>query len=292
MRNPMTTLPFRPLDWVASVKDFSSAAGVHNRGIGLYIAEDTQRFVLGTRKLTWDGRAFRYGRCGTTWTSTTMGVHNDTILVCNRVGATAAAPVTAPIGASKITVTFTANVLGDSTSQNDAQRTGVIAENELVGGYIHLQTIPVAGTEHDENRLIVGNTAVVAGGTSMIIYLDEPLNYAMLTGTTTCEILASPYANLRRSNDEFVSVMGVANCVATAEEYVWLQTWGPIRISPNTDTPVNRDRQYVFDDFGTMIPAGDYNAGTFSPQHAGFLLEKTVATQYYHSPFINLQINP
>jgi len=263
---------------------------------GLYVAQTTKNCAYGTRRVKWDGRVFRYARCGTTFTSTTMGVHNDTILVSNRVtGGTAwaAAPAITAAGAIKVTVTFDAGELGDSTSKSDAERTGVIAENELVGGYVHFQTIPIADTEYDQNRLIIGNTAVGVGDTSMILYLDEPLNYELKTAATasTCEILASPYANVRRSNDEFVSVVGVPNVPATALQFLWLQTWGPMRISPTTDTPAANARQYVFDDFGTVIPAAP-NGVTESYQHAGFLIEKTAAIAYYHSPFIMLQISP
>jgi hypothetical protein len=243
--------------------------------------------------LKWDGRVFRYGRCGTTWTSTTMGVKNGTILVSNRAGTAIAAPVTAAAGATQVTVTCTAGQLGDSTSSTDATRTGVIAEDELAGGYVHFQTVPSSGVEHDENRMIIGNTALAVGDTSMILHLDAPLNYATLTGTSTCEILASPYANLRRSNDEWTSVMGMPNVNATALQHLWLQTWGPCRVSPTTDTPAINNRQYVFDDFGTAVPAaGVFGGTTDSFQHAGFLLEMTLATEYYHAPFIMLQISP
>lgn len=285
--------PFNPIIWPASPHDFTASDGLHNRNLGVYTAELTQRYTWGTRCLKWDGRVFRYGRCGTTWTSTTMGVKNGTILVSNRVTHAVAAPATTAVGETALAVTCTAGELGDSTSTTNATRTGVIAEDELAAGYIHIQTIPVAGTEHDENRMIVGNDALAIGDTTLYLYLDAPLNYATLTGTSTCEILASPYANLRRSNDEWTAVMGMPNVTATALQHLWLQTWGPCRVSPTTDTPSTNNRQYVFDDFGTAVPAAGVFGGTAdSFQHAGFLLEMTEATAYYHAPFIMLQISP
>jgi len=222
-----------------------------------------------------------------------MGVKNNTILVSNRAGTAIAAPVTEPAGSRQLKITCTAGQLGDSTSTSNAERTGVIAEDELAGGYIHIQTIPVAGTEHDENRMIIGNDALAIADESMILHLDEPLNYATVTGLSTCEILASPYANVARTNDEWTSVVGVPNVIATALQHLWLQTWGPMRISPNTDTPATNIRQYVFDDWGTVIQAATgFGATTDAYQHAGFLIERTLATVYYHSPFIMLQISP
>lgn len=281
--------PFNPVIWPAVPHDFTG-----DNNLGLYTAELTKRYEWGTRSVKWDGRAFRYGRCGTTWTSTTMGVKNGTILVSNRAGTAIAAPTTTVAGSRQLKITCTAGQLGDSTSATDATRTGVIAEDELAGGYIHIQSVPVAGTEHDMNRMIVGNDALAIGDTSMILYLDAPLNVALTAGgTSTCEILASPYANLRRSNDEWTAVMGMPNVTATALQHLWLQTWGPCRVSPTTDTPATNNRQYVFDDWGTAVPAaGVFGGTTDSFQHAGFLLEMTLATAYYHSPFIFLQISP
>ena len=286
--------PFNPIIWSAVPHDFTASDGLHNRNLGVYTAETTQRYTLGTRCLKWDGRVFRYARLGATLISTTCGLKNFTILVsCRVAGDTtpAAAPVTASIGATKVTVTFTAGKIGDSTSENDAERTGVVAEDELAAGYVHFQTIPVASYEYDENRMIIGNTAVAVGDESMVLYLDEPLNYALLTGTSTCEILASPYANVERGNNPHMSIMGMPNVTGTAGQHIWLQTWGPLRITPTTDTPAGQRRQFVFDDMGAVRPSSE-DAATKAYQHAGFLLEATTVVVYWHSPFIMLQISP
>jgi len=286
--------PFAPIGWQASPQDFAqSVADVPY--MGLYTAEATQRFMLGTRKLSWDGRVFRYAKCGLTFTSTTFGLKNTTCLVSNRVAGTTtnvAAPATAVAGVMQATVTFTAGELGDSTSVDDGERTGVIAEDELRGGYVHFQTIPVGGTEYDMTRLIIGNTAVAVGDTSMILYLDAPLNYALTGGTSTSEILASPYANVRRGNNSWTSVMGMPNVPATTSQHLWLQTWGPLRISPTTDTPAAQQRQWIFDDQGA-VRISETTTTTASFQHAGFLLEATSGySAYDHAPFIMLQISP
>ena len=297
MLHPMLDLPFQPITWGGEPHDFTeqTAGGIHGLNLGVYTTEATQRYILGTRCLTWDGRAFRYAKCGNTFTSTTCGLKNMTILISGRVaGGTipASAPATAVVGVTQVTVTFTAAKIGDSTSENDAERTGVVAKDELIGGYIHLQTIPVAGTEYGMNRLIVGNSAVAVGDESMILYLDAPLNYALTGGTSTCEILASPYANVERDNNTYASVVGMPNVPATATYYLWLQTWGVLRITPTTDTPALDRRQFVFDNQGAVIGSTN-DTTTKAYQHAGFLIEATPeAVAYWHSPFIMLQISP
>lgn len=288
LRNGMPVMPIGP---IASPMDFSGITEY-----GLYIAEATQRHALGRRTLTWDGRVFRYARCGNTFTSTTCGVKNLTQLVSCRVDSSstpAAVPEDTAAGATQVTLTIEAAEIGDSTSETDTERTGVVAKDELAGGYVHFQTIPVAATEHDQNRLIVGNDAVGDADLTMTIYLDAPLNHELTALTSTCEILASPYANIQRSNDTYASVLGMPNVVAETSQHLWLQTWGPLRITPTTDSPSARERQWVFSDMGAVVPSvTDY--GTMSLQHAGFLLESTsqLDVAYHHSPFIMLQISP
>lgn len=284
LRNGMPVMPIGP---IASPLDHSGTTE-----LGVYAAGETkQRHALGRRTLTWDGRVFRYAKCGTTFISTTFGLKNNTILVANRTGTAVAAPADTPAGATKVTLACTATQLGDSTSTTDGERTGVIAKDELAGGYVHFQTTPADGSEHDENRMIVGNDALAVAGDSLVLYLDAPLNYALVSGDSTSEIIASPYANVARTNDEWTSVVGMPNVVATAAEYLWLQTWGPIRISPDTDSPTQNQRQYVFQDWGQIVPSTT-NTTADAYQHAGFLIERTVESTYYHGPFIMLQISP
>ena len=53
----MAVYPYNPIDWPGNPKDF---AGDNN--LGPYAEETTQRYTPGTRMITWDGKAFKYGR--------------------------------------------------------------------------------------------------------------------------------------------------------------------------------------------------------------------------------------
>lgn len=299
MLKPMIDLPFQPITWGGEPHDFTAAAGGdHGRMLGLYTAETTQRYVCGTRSMTWDGRVFRYAKCGHRHINTNkFGVKNGTVLVSQKVTAApnfAVAPQTAAIGDTQITVTFTIGKLGDSTSNNDTERTGVIAKNELCGGYISLYT-----GDYRQQRGIIGNTAVAAGDGSMIIYLDAPLHYALTALTSLCEILANPYGNVYRDSDQWTSVIGMPNVTAVNLQYLWLQTWGPLRISGTGALGAQkRERQFMFDAQGAVVPISgvlwlDASAG-HDQQHAGFLIERTDSAEVANSaaPFIMLQINP
>jgi len=53
------TLPHRPIYDGGSPHDYTG----DNR-LGLYTEETTQRYVHGTRHITWDGRVFKYALAG------------------------------------------------------------------------------------------------------------------------------------------------------------------------------------------------------------------------------------
>jgi len=255
-------------------------------------------YNIGDRVALPDSRVFRYAKCGyTAIDSNQFGVKNAACLVaCKTAGGNNNA-VTLPsvsAGAKKLTVTFTAGTLGDSTSRTPAERTGVVAEDELRGGYISFYT-----GNYRQQRGIIGNSAVTITDESMVIYLDASLDHVLTFGTSTCEILANPYACVAKSNSLHNSVMGMPNVTAALNEYLWLQTWGPLRISGtgNYGTGLRR-RQYVFDTQGAVVPintgiTGDAAADTdYNYQMAGFIIETTYELAGCAAPFINLQINP
>jgi len=255
-------------------------------------------FNVGDRVVLADGRVFRYAKCGfTAIDSNNFGVKNATCLVACKTAGGDNNAVTLPsvaVGEKKLTVTFTAATLGNSTSRTPAERTGVVAKDELRGGYISFYT-----GNYRQQRGIIGNSAVAVTDTSMTIYLDAALDYVLTAGTSTCEILANPYGCVAKSNSLHNSVMGMPNVTAALNEYLWLQTWGPLRISGtgNYGTGLRR-RQYVFDTQGAVVPintgiTGNAAADTdYNYQMAGFVIETTYELAGCAAPFIMLQINP
>lgn len=267
----------------------------------LYVASKIKHpnYNIGDRVPLPDGRVFRYAKCGSyTIPSTERAVQNNTVLVaCKTAGGdnNAVTLESADIGAKSVNMTFTAATLGNSQSTNAATRTGVVAKDELRGGFISFRT--GAFPSIMQTRGIIGNTAVAATDTSMTIYLDAALNSVLTAGTSTCEILANPYGNVGVTGDQWVSKVGMPNVTATIGQYLWLQTWGPLRIAPTANLGLEkRERQFMFDAQGCVVPISgvlwkDASAG-HDQQIAGYLMERTYQLAGSAAPFINLQINP
>ena len=235
-------------------------------------------YHLGDRVCLPDGRVFRYGKAGVALDSMKRGVKNWNLLV-TELDAIAGA---ASIGDSSIEITFadTDGVAGD----------GVIAEDELRGGYISIY----ASSANRPQRQIVGNDARANGDTgTTTVWFDAELDVAV-TAASNCEVLANPYSDLRDNNNTHTSVMGMPLVDAAVNEYFWIQTWGPCRISPtaaelgdSADT-----RMFVFDANGSLRSVDAMDALDNSEQVAGFVIERTDGDAGSAAPFINLQINP
>ena len=94
------TRPHLPLDWQSTPQDFTG-----DNNLGIYTKETTQRFVYGTRYLTWDGRVYKYmglttGGCVsyhgvantceaiTTWVAAIAGTAGDRVYSITDTGIT------------------------------------------------------------------------------------------------------------------------------------------------------------------------------------------------------------
>ena len=121
--------PFNPLSFQAVPHDFTG-----DNQLGLYAAETTQRYVLGTRKLSWDGRVYKYCFSNNTC-NPTNGAMNNT------------APFIADDGTNEV---GNSNVVGDTFITADSQ---TVAEDLLAGGFV------IIYSTYEQFRGIVGNTA-------------------------------------------------------------------------------------------------------------------------------------
>jgi len=239
----------------------------------------TPKYNLGDRVVLGDGRVFRYGLCGDTFTSMKHGLKNFNLLVTEKD----AIAVAAAIGAKYVDITF--------ADTDGVGNDGVIAVDSLRGGYISFYR----GTDRQQ-RGIIGNTARANGDTGNTrVYLDAALRVA-INEDDDVEVMATPYSDLRISGGggEWTSVMGMPNVMATVGQYFWLQTWGPIRITPAAAElgVAGYERSFFFDANGSLVSAQTAESTTRSYQLAGFLLERTDGAAGSAAPFINLQINP
>jgi len=265
-------MPVTPLGPEASAMDFSGSTE-----LGIYSLETTQRHAFGRRIITWDGRVFKYARA--TATLNTDLLAQQTYIQDGSYVTVAASTV---IGATEIIL--------DSGATDGIAVGGVIAENALAGGYLIL----FPHSENSMNRMIVGNTAVAAGGGEMTLYLDAPLNIATTVDVTHGECMASPYAYVKASTTGDVNkgFLGLPMAPAIVDQFCFLQTWGPCWIAPQTDVGSSASNQQVIARYDGSIQAHDDTDTTYSQmqQHVGFVLSHGSAGAQ-GAPFIMLQIS-
>lgn len=274
--------PNTPLGWQASPQDFAQTV-VDVPFMGVYTQETTQRFVPGTRYTTWDGRVFKYGKCGSTLESMKFFVYNYSQLVAEISDPDAELDATVA-GATKLYLTVVAAEIGSG-------RNGIIAEDELAGGYISIYS---STTGYRPQRLIVGNDALAATDTKLILYIDAPLE-VLTTGSTNTEICANPYIDLRsNASGGYVAAMGVPCIKTTTGYFFWIQSWGICRVTPTsaaTHGYGNNQSDFWSDNYGLYQMPSIWDAGKRNLQRVGFRTERVTGVSGDAAPFVMLQIS-
>jgi hypothetical protein len=247
--------PFRPLDWVASPHDFTG-----DNILGIYTAETTQRFVLGTTFTAWDGRQWVYCKSAGACLSGQGAEVSD-----NRDGYVAFT-----------TCTVTASA-GDTSYSVPAATHAALTEDYLAGGYICLW-IDGASTNDVMMRQIVGNDSASANA-AFIVYLEAPLDTAITT-SSAAEVYGNPYEGLQTGTMNYHPKIGTpAVGVDAADTYFWCQRRGPTFAAPQGGKLGTTEGGYVgglWSDYGNI---SDYNtslgvtvASGRGSQHAGFAI--------------------
>ncbi len=264
---------FTPLVWPAAPQDLSG-----NNNLAYYTAETTQRYIHGTRGITWDGKVFKYARSLATLYAgygARNGASADVSTLINSV-----TPAAIAIGDRKTTLTI--------ASTEGYAADGVVAEDELAGAYLVLGHGVATTTE---TRTVIGNTASPSSGGVITVYVDYPFAVTHAAGIA-CELPLNPYRYLIKDS-EVASVMGVPNISTTTGYHIWIQTWGPCWCVPGgADVPIGdsaNDRMAFF------VGDGSVNGGTALTvetgyQPAGFIMDATeVGTGCM--PLVMLQIS-
>lgn len=238
--------PFRPLDWAATPRDFAESVP-DTPFLGVYTSETTQRFVYGTRYITWDGRVFKY-----------MGLTTGGCVSYHGVASTAAAvlsfttnPVEVPAGSLSVTATV-----------------ATITEDQLAGAFVEIYKSTI---DNSEFRAIVGNDATSGSTTRM--FLEAPLA-TISTTSDSHEIFANPYRLVSEATNQFAAWVGVPGVTASSGSNVWAQTWGPALISPvnaTLDDPAG-DERTVFWGNNAGIGEEAHTGITTANQYAGYIL--------------------
>lgn len=256
----ITTLGHGPFSDSSQAKDFTSTA----LDLSLGSVTTTQKYLYGTRYITWDGRVFKYSHSvGTLYAG--YGAANilfgTTSQLINSVTPAAYAANDTKI---LVTVASTEGYAGD----------GVVAENELAGGYIVFGHGSATTTE---SHMIMHNTAVASGGGATWVTLDYPVIVAHAAGVA-CECPGNPYRYLSKGNYEYNAFMCVPITAASSGYDFWGQTWGPCWCVPGGsdsspgDTANDRTAYFVGDgsvNFGYSLTVES------GYQKAGFCMDCT-----------------
>ena len=266
------TLPFNPVIWPAVPRDETGDAN-----LGYYTTETTQRYAWGTRGMTWDGKVFRYSRSKDTLYAGYGAVHGASVDVSDLINSNTTIAIVA--GDRSVLVT----VAGGEGYDN-----GAIAEDELVGAQLVIGHGSAATTEC---RTVIGNEAVVAGGGTIMVYVDYPFALAHAAGFM--ELPLNTYGYLLKPANTIASVMGVPNITATTGQNLWIQTWGLCWCVPGggdaTPGDVYTDRMVYFVGDGSVNGGG---AVTIEDglQPAGFITDSTEGSTGT-MPMVMLQIS-
>lgn len=243
----------------------------------LYQASDTLRYPIGFNYPITDPldlRRFRYGKAFNTQIPD-VGSH---ISLTQHVSWAAVADT--PVGSRTVVVTVGA---GDGAANN-----GAIAEDELAGGYASFMPHTA---NHTMLRMIKHNTAVLAPGGAMTITLDRPTDY-VLELVSHVECMANPFLLLAQGNYPRQPVMGMPMVGATANQYLWYQTWGPRWVAAQANVGVgDHNVEVVFRHDGSIDRHDPADGMLQFQQHAGFVM--TIPNGGGQAaPFIFLQITP
>lgn len=236
----------------------------------------TQKHDLGTRMTTRDGRTFYYAKAGATL-NTDLGCmpFQEQEIGYNTIAAAAV------LGATSIVLDVGA---GDGIADD-----GVVAVDSLINGYV----LVFPHSSNSFMRLITANTVVAGGGGEMTLTLLNGIPAALAAGNVDHgEAMASPYADVRNLTSTTTSVLGIPSWAATAGQYLWIQTWGPVWIAPQGAVSTgNNDRQVVFRHDGSVDQHDSDDVNVELAQHAGYVMKQGNGGGQ-GAPFIMLQISP
>lgn len=217
-------LPFEPIGWQGDPDDHTG-----DNNLGIHTIETTQRFIYGTRYLTWNGAVYKYSLAGAICYTHRLNFFWNTI--------------------SSDANGIDYSLLTNAQSAGDRELTltngsTAVAEDYLAGGIIVI--IPTETTTDREvmTRYVIGNE-LAAASAECTMYLDRPLETAVTT-SNYAYVMPSNYNNIRYSAaaNGTRSAAGLAATAVTASaNNFWLQTYGPCNMAYQT-TRVGKTAYY------------------------------------------------
>ena len=173
---------------------------------GLYETSTTKKECLGAKRITEDGREFRYGKAGATMVAG---------------GATQAAAATAN-HIAQIQTSGAANAVGATNVTVYVAGTAVTA-NQYDDGYLVVYGAGsgTAGLYYP----IASHTTTATGSTTITVTLKEPLKLATYTDDYF-SLFCNPWSAVAVGTDIAVFPTGMAMYAASSGQYLWFQTGG------------------------------------------------------------------
>lgn len=173
---------------------------------GLLETSASAKEMLGTLRITRDGRKFRYAKASTS------------ALAAGKANIVAA-------GAAEVYNEACANAhaIGDMFIEETITAGVAHAENKFRGGYFIINDSTGEGHQY----LITSSSAVTAAGTSIMLGLADPIRVALVAASSEFTIAPNPQWGVAESAVEENLMAGVAPIVVPANYYFWNQTGGP-----------------------------------------------------------------
>ena len=254
---------------------------------GIYEYSATQKFELGT-KFWYGERCFKYARTGATMTLNDRLAYTHPFQVSS--SQTIAAAATAGATSLSLTIGTGEGVGGD----------GAVAADELIGAWLTVMKADAAGTDWADmiTVMIVSNTVVAAGGGTMTVEIDNPIQ-RLLTATAVTDITSNLYRDVRIPNGSQCAsrmVVGKPMSMATTTyPYFWLQTWGPFTASCSLvgedavgGTPTDQTVAVVGN--GSLVCINDATEDAESCQRVGVVVTRLEA-ETQGTPLLYMQIS-
>jgi len=258
------TLPFAPIGYQADPIDFTG-----DNMLGIYTTETTQRYIYGTRLITWDGRVYKYcNAVAQVYSYWGANAYEDAAVSWTAV------PAAGVIAAGERRAVVT---LGDRST------------DDLAGGYLITEDNSATTTTYLHG--IVGNNDTA---TVTTVYLDAPMP---ITTTTSDhhEVFENPYRETKAHAAGVCPVVCVPAQSAAAGYKYWGQTYGPAYISPTNSTiddPAANEHTVYFSYEGTVGGLVEGAVGSTEAQHAGFILNPDITSSgNIAGPLIMLHIS-
>ena len=242
--------------------------------------DTVQKYPVGTKLI--DGeRVLYYCRAAEAITNIDLAVEN---YYAQSVAYAAVAAAAIP-GAKSIII--------DVANTDGREKDGAIGVNDLAGGWLVIFGHDDDATTHRILTNTVMTAALISAGTpEMTLTLQDEINATLVADSDHAECMESFFNNVGMGSSATKPIVGVAQAKCSSGNWIWVQTWGPCWIPPQTEVgDAGHDLQVVFRHDGSVDEHDYDDSNVTKQQHAGFVMAQANAGGQ-GAAFIMLQICP